>query len=91
LRMPQIACSVTISKNAHAPQSEDTSILVASEGSFGRDMAGSGDTDKYSEKEAQQRFEAALKGALKTPATPLKDKPKVKKASKKTGGKRKSA
>ena len=36
-------------------------------------------SDEYDEKEAQERFEAALRGALKTPATPLKDKPKVKK------------
>jgi hypothetical protein len=40
--------------------------------------------DQFTEKEAQARFEAALKGALKTPAKPLKDKPKVKKAKKKT-------
>jgi hypothetical protein len=37
----------------------------------------------YSEKEAQARFEAALRGALKTSPKPLKDKPKVKKAAKK--------
>jgi hypothetical protein len=36
--------------------------------------------DQYSEKEAQDQFEAALRGALKTPHKPLKDKPKVKKA-----------
>jgi hypothetical protein len=35
--------------------------------------------DNFSEKEAQERFEAALKGALKTSPKPLKDKPKVKK------------
>jgi hypothetical protein len=35
------------------------------------------DKGKYSETEAQQRFEAALRGALKTPAKPLKEKPKV--------------
>jgi hypothetical protein len=40
--------------------------------------------DQFSEIEAQARFEAALKGALKTPPKPLKDKPKVKKAAKKT-------
>jgi hypothetical protein len=28
---------------------------------------------EYDEKEAQQRFEAALRGGLKTPATPLKE------------------
>jgi hypothetical protein len=31
-----------------------------------------------------QRFEAALKSALNTPHKPLKEKPKVKKAAKKT-------
>jgi hypothetical protein len=43
--------------------------------------------DEFSEKEAQARFEAALKGALKTSPKPLKDKPKVKakKAKKKPG------
>jgi hypothetical protein len=35
--------------------------------------------DQYSDKEAAARFEAALKGALKTSPKPLKDKPKVKK------------
>lgn len=39
--------------------------------------------DEFSEKEAKERFEAALRGAMKTPAKPLKDKPKVKKALKK--------
>jgi hypothetical protein len=39
--------------------------------------------DQYTEKEAQERFEAALKGALKTSPKPLKDKPKVKKVAKK--------
>jgi hypothetical protein len=39
--------------------------------------------DQFSDKEAQARFEAALKGALKTSPKPLKDKPKVKKAAKK--------
>jgi hypothetical protein len=34
---------------------------------------------KYSDKEAQERFEAALRGALNTPHKPLKEKPKVKK------------
>jgi len=41
------------------------------------------DKDSYSEKEATARFEAALKGAMKTPHKPLKEKPKVKKAAKK--------
>jgi hypothetical protein len=35
-------------------------------------------SEKYDDKEAQERFEAALRGALKTPAKPLKEKPKVK-------------
>jgi hypothetical protein len=35
--------------------------------------------EQFSEKEAQARFEAALK----TPPSPLKDKPKVKKADEK--------
>jgi hypothetical protein len=39
--------------------------------------------DEYSDKEAQERFEAALRGGLKTPHKPLKEKPKVKKAAKK--------
>jgi hypothetical protein len=39
--------------------------------------------DQYSEKEANDRFEAALRAGLKTPPKPLKDKPKVK-AKKKT-------
>jgi hypothetical protein len=32
--------------------------------------------DQYDEKEAQARFEAALRSGLKTPPKPLKDKPK---------------
>ena len=32
---------------------------------------------KYSDKEAQRRFEAALKGGLNTPHKPLKEKPKA--------------
>jgi hypothetical protein len=43
--------------------------------------------NEYSEKEAQARFEAALKGGLKTPHKPLKEKPKVKRATKKKPGK----
>jgi hypothetical protein len=39
--------------------------------------------DQFSEKEANARFEAALRGGLSTPHKPLKEKPKVKKASKK--------
>lgn len=38
--------------------------------------------EKFDEKEAQERFEAALRGALKTTPKPLKDKPKVKSSSK---------
>ncbi len=36
--------------------------------------------EDYDSKEAQRRFEAALKGAMNTPHKPLKEKPKVKKA-----------
>ncbi|QOG17768.1 hypothetical protein [Bradyrhizobium sp. SEMIA] len=45
--------------------------------------------DKFNEKEAQERFEAALRGALKTPHEPLKEKPKVRaeKPAKKKPGK----
>jgi hypothetical protein len=32
-------------------------------------------SDEYSEKEAQERFEATLRGGLKTPHKPLKEKP----------------
>jgi hypothetical protein len=45
-------------------------------------MPVSKDDKKYGEKEAQARFEAALRGALNTPHTPLKEKPKAKKAKK---------
>jgi hypothetical protein len=38
--------------------------------------------DSYSDKEAKARFEAALKSALNTPHTPLKEKPKVRAAKK---------
>ena len=34
----------------------------------------------YSQKEAQERFEAALRAGLKIPHKPLKDKPKVSKS-----------
>lgn len=44
--------------------------------------------DEFTEKEAQERFEAALRGALKAPHKPLKEKPKAKKAqAKKKPGK----
>ena len=42
--------------------------------------------DRFDEKEAQERFEKALRGGLKTPPKPLKDKPK-KKPGKKAGPK----
>jgi hypothetical protein len=48
---------------------------LGSSGSFMPDR--SKDTEKFSEKEAQARFEAALRGALKTPPKPLKEKPKA--------------
>ena len=41
--------------------------------------------DEYSDQEAQARFEAALKGALKTPPKPLKDKPKTRKKAPRKG------
>jgi hypothetical protein len=44
------------------------------------------DSDQYSDKEAKDRFEAALRGALNTPRKPLKEKPKVEKAAKKRRG-----
>jgi hypothetical protein len=40
--------------------------------------------NQYSDKEAQKRFEAALRAGLNTPHKPLKDKPKVRKVVKKT-------
>jgi hypothetical protein len=40
--------------------------------------------ESYSEKEAQARFEAALKGAMTTPHKALKEKPKKREASKPT-------
>jgi hypothetical protein len=45
-------------------------------------------TDKFTKKEAQTRFEAALKGALSTSPKPLKDKPMVKKKPKSRAKKR---
>jgi hypothetical protein len=33
------------------------------------------DPDRFSKREAKQRLEAALKGAFKTPPTPMKDIP----------------
>lgn len=40
-------------------------------------MSGEEDIEKFPEKEAQERFEAALRGALKTEPKPLKEKPKT--------------
>jgi hypothetical protein len=45
-------------------------------------MAPKKSDDEFSEKEAQERFEAALRSGLKTPHKPLKEKPKVKKTAK---------
>ena len=39
-------------------------------------MSSPNDKDQYSEKEATARFEAALRGGLRTPPKPLKDIPK---------------
>jgi hypothetical protein len=50
-------------------------------------MPNSKSDDNYDEDTARRRFETALRGALKTPHTPLKEKPKVKKAAKKTKSK----
>jgi hypothetical protein len=47
--------------------------------------------EQFSDKEAQERFEAALRAGLKTPHKPLKEKPKVgakKKKARKTPPKR---
>jgi hypothetical protein len=41
------------------------------------------ESDQYSAKETKERFETALRGAMSTPAKPLKDKPKAKKSKKK--------
>ena len=40
------------------------------------------DNEKYGDKEAKERFETALRAAMKTPHKPLKEKPK-KRAKKK--------
>jgi hypothetical protein len=45
-------------------------------------------SDQYDEKEANARFEAALRGGLNTPHKPLKEKPKLKKAKTKKGSAR---
>ena len=41
---------------------------------------GTDKSEEYSEREAKERFEAALKGAMSAPHKPLREKPKVKKA-----------
>jgi hypothetical protein len=41
---------------------------------------------EYSDKEAQQRFEAALRGGLTTPHKPLKERPKTRKQIRKKLG-----
>jgi hypothetical protein len=46
------------------------------------------DEDSFTAKEAQARFEAALRGGLSAPHKPLKDKPKVKKTKKRAAKKR---
>jgi hypothetical protein len=43
-------------------------------------MLGSNNKDDLSPKEVQERFEAALKGAMNTSPKPLKEKPKKKKS-----------
>lgn len=45
-------------------------------------------SDQYSEREAKQRFEAALRAAVNTPPKPLKDVPK-KRAAKQQAGRKK--
>jgi hypothetical protein len=47
-----------------------------------RRMSKRTDNDTFDEAEAQKRFEAALRGALKSSPKPLKEKPKVRKAKK---------
>jgi hypothetical protein len=45
--------------------------------SNGQEIMGRSSKDEtYSEQETQRRFEAALRGALNTPPTPLKDLPR---------------
>jgi hypothetical protein len=46
-------------------------------------MVGMAKSNEFSEKEAQERFEAALRGAPKPPHKPLKEKPTAKKPVKK--------
>ena len=42
--------------------------------------------EQYDEKEAQERFEKALRGGLKTSPKPLKDKPRRKETKQKREG-----
>jgi hypothetical protein len=42
-------------------------------------MGSKNQDEQYSEKEAKERFDAALRGALRAPHKPLKEKPKLKK------------
>jgi hypothetical protein len=51
-------------------------------------MPANKDQEQYNEREAQRRFEAALKSALNTPHTPLREKPKVRTVKKATAKKR---
>jgi hypothetical protein len=44
--------------------------------------------EQFEAKEAQERFEAALKGAMNAPHKPLKKKPKAKRATKKMKAKK---
>jgi hypothetical protein len=44
--------------------------------------------DEFSQEEATKRFEAALKGAMKTPHKPLKEKLKARKVAKKRDAKK---
>jgi hypothetical protein len=46
--------------------------------------------EQFTQKEAQERFEAALRGALKTPHEPLKEKPKKRLPSEKEESTKKS-
>jgi hypothetical protein len=55
-----------------------SSSLIASDEPHRRNPVPAKDDEKYSEKETQRRFVAALKAAVNTLPKPLKDKPKVK-------------
>jgi hypothetical protein len=47
--------------------------------------------EQYSRDEAQERFDAALRGAFKTPPTPMKDIPKKRRLRSVKGHKRQKA